>query len=297
MKIVAKFVVLIIVAFVGLGIAQNPLASLLEPINTPMPGNDDPFVGSFSDDYNVLTLQGSKGHYDGQLDIEGQVFPVIAQGDSSELTGEFTVNTDTYIFTLQPSDGGVVLAVNGEKLPLQRVAMSQPPTPQPPTPQPVPAPEPAPQPEPTPEPDPLSPTGLTPQPPQGPWQGNYQVAAYSQANPEQKQQVIATVQVTPQENGTYHFVFTGNGEVGLDTVVDASGRDVTTGEDQFPLTWNTGQTSINGTPVQVSSQNGMVTLSLQQGQDQFRAQYDQSGILVYLLACMSGQCTEMQLNR
>jgi hypothetical protein len=277
MKIVAKFVVLSIVAFVGLGIAQNPLASLLEPTDTPMPVNDDPFIGSFRDDYNVLTLQGGNGQYSGQLGIEGQVFSVTAQGDRSGLTGEFTIDTDTYIFTLQPSDGGVVLAVNGEQLPLQRVA--------------------TPQPAPTPEPNPPTPTNLTAQPPQGPWQGNYQVAAYSQANPEQKQQVIATVQVTPQENGTYHFVFTGNGEVGLDTVVDASGRDVTTGEDQFPLTWNTGQTSINGTPVQVSSQNGMVTLSLQQGQDRFRAQYDQSGILVYLLACMSGQCTEMQLSR
>ena len=126
MKIVAKFVVLIIVAFVGLGIAQNPLASLLEPTDTPMPVNDDPFIGSFRDDYNVLTLQGGNGQYSGQLGIEGQVFSVTAQGDRSGLTGEFTIDTDTYIFTLQPSDSGVVLAVNGEQLPLQRVATPQP---------------------------------------------------------------------------------------------------------------------------------------------------------------------------
>jgi hypothetical protein len=77
----------------------NPSPLNPQPLNSGTT-NADPFVGSFSDGYMTLQLQGSNGQYQGVFVVDGQQIPVSAQGDSSGLTGTITEQGVEYIFTL-----------------------------------------------------------------------------------------------------------------------------------------------------------------------------------------------------
>ena len=289
----------------SLSFAQNPLGGLGG--NRAPNAEGDPFVGSFSDGYNTLMLQGANGSYRGQLIVEGQAAPVTAQGNASGLMGEFTVGSDTYLFTLQLAQNGVVLMVGGEQTLMQRVQAQLPqPMPQPapmpqPTPQPVPqpTPQPAPQPvpQPAPQPVPAPPPATQALPPSGPWQGTYQLAVYSEANPSQRQPGTLTIEVTPQPNGTYRVASSLDGQPLVDITVTAAGLDAATGQEQFPLPWYTGQTSLYGIPAQTGFSNGMLLFALQQGSSRAQAAYDPNGVLVSYEACENGQCTTMALAR
>lgn len=294
-KVLTSSVLVLLLLGFSLSLARNTLGGT--PGQAP---SSDPFVGSFSDGYNTLTLQGAAGSYSGQLLVEGQAIPVVARGDATGLTGEFTVGSDTYVFTLQAAQSGVVLMVNGEQTLMQRVQAQMPqpapqPTPMPqPSPQPAPTPQPIPQPAPQPVPAPPPSQAL---PPSGPWQGTYQLAVYSEADPSQKQPGTLLIQVTPQADGTYRVISSLDGQPLVDIVVTAAGLDANTGQEQFPLPWYTGQASLYGIPAQTSFNNGMLLFAVQQGSSRAQAAYDASGVLLSFEACENSQCTTMALVR
>jgi hypothetical protein len=283
----------------------NPLPLNPQPLNSGTM-NADPFLGSFSDGYMTLQLQGHSGQYQGVFLVDGQQIPVSARGDSSGLTGTITEQDVEYVFTLSPTSNGIVFTIDGEQYPLQRqgVQANGPlplnPTPLNPTPTPQPTPvSPTPSPMPNPQPVPTMPTSSNPmpQPPQAPWQGTYQIAVYSQASPNQKQRGVLSLQVTPMQDGNFHVVSTINGQTLVDITVTAAGINTATGQEEFPLAWNTGKSSIYGVPGQLSTQNGMTLFAVQSGQDSAQAMYDANGVLVSYKGCLSGECTEMNLGQ
>jgi hypothetical protein len=306
---------------------NQPLPTPTQPVPTqPM---SDPYIGSFSDGYFSLQLQGANGQYQGVFVVDGQQIPVSARGDASVLTGTLTEQDVEYVFTLSLGANGIVFAIDGEQFPLQRQAgqatgpMSVNPMPTPvpqptpvsptpvnlvPTPQPTPvnplsvnpmpvSPVPTPPVNPQPVPSaPSSPDGM-PQPPTTPWQGNYQIAVYSQANPSQKQTGVLTLQVTPTQDGNFHVVSALNGQTLVDITVTAVGINTATGQEEFPLVWNTGKSSVYGVSGQLTTQNGMTLFAVQSGQDGAQAMYDTKGLLVSYQGCISGECTEMNLGQ
>lgn len=298
MRPTAKTLILFtLLSCLTLSLAQNPLAP--QPQNQP--GNLDSFAGRFisQDGTIVLELQGTAGQYMGQLLADGSMLPFTAQGDLTGLTGTLSTPEADYVFTLQPSPLGVMLAIDGETIELQRQggipAPGMPPQPQP---TPVPNPQPTPQavPIPTPQAVPSS-ANPTPQPPQGPWQASYQLAVYSQEDPNQKQSGTLNIQVTPQPDGIYRVVSTLDGQPLVDMFVTAQGVDVSTGEEQYPLPWYMGQTSLYGIPAQTQVENGMIVFSVQSGSSYTQAIYDPSGVLVAYTGCENGRCTEMTFAR
>jgi hypothetical protein len=295
MRPTSKLVILllVLVSFLTFSLAQNPLAP--RPTQ-PQSEVVDPFTGKFvsQDGTMLLELQGTNGQYQGQLVVEGSALPLTGVGSASMLTGTLSTPEAEYIFTLQRSDTGVVLAIDGETVALQR--QNGMPTPAKlPQPQPVPVPTPA-GPVPTPSPLPTASSGI-PQPPRDSWQGNYQFTVYSQTDPNQKQSALLTIQVTPQPDGTYQVVSTLDGKPLVDIRVSAQGLDLSTGEEQYPLPWNTAQTSLFGIPAQTGVQNGLTVFSVQSGTSSTQATYDPSGVLVSYQGCENGQCTQMQLSR
>jgi hypothetical protein len=281
----------------------NPSPLNPQPLNSGTT-NADPFVGSFSDGYMTLQLQGSNGQYQGVFVVDGQQIPVSARGDASGLTGTISEQDVEYVFTLSPTSNGIVFAIDGEQYPLQRqgvqtngprpVNPTPTPTPVPPTPSPIPNPQPAP--TPLPQPVPTNSDGM-PQPPKAPWQGTYQIAVYNQASPNQKQTGVLTLQVTPMPDGNFHVVSTVNGQPLVDITVTAAGINTATGQEEFPLAWNTGKSTIYGVPGQLSTQNGITLFVVQSGQDGAQATYDANGVLVSYKGCLSGECTEMNLGQ
>ena len=77
---------------------ENPLA----PLNPLAP--NDPFVGTFSDERLILTLQGSNGQYSGELTFNNQTFPVGAQGSGNTLSGTFQSDGASFDFTATVED-------------------------------------------------------------------------------------------------------------------------------------------------------------------------------------------------
>jgi hypothetical protein len=276
----------------------DPLpSSPQQPINSGM--NADPFVGSFGDGYITLQLQGHSGQYQGLFVVEGQQIPVSARGDASGLTGTLTEQDVEYVFTLSPGTNGLVFTIDGEQYLLQRQAL-QANGPRPVNPMPVPQPTPvSPTPaSPVPNPQPIPTTSnALPQPPKSPWQGTYQIAVYNQSDPNQKQRGVLTLQVTPTPDGNFHVVSTLNGQTLVDITVTAAGMNTVTGQEEFPLAWNTGKSSIYGVPGQLSTQNGLTSFVVQSGQDSARAMYDANGVLLSYQGCISGECTEMNLGQ
>ena len=60
----------------------------------------DPLTGTFTDGNMHLQLQGGGGQYQGQIQFQGQAFPVTAQSpDGRTLTGRFTSGTNSFDFT------------------------------------------------------------------------------------------------------------------------------------------------------------------------------------------------------
>lgn len=298
MKLTAKKLALLtLLSFLALSFAQSPLA--LPPQSHP--GSSDPIAGKFmsSDGSVVLELQGAAGQYRGQLLTGGSTLPFTAQGDTTGVMGTLSTPEADYVFTLHPFPSGVTLAIDGQTIELQRQdGMPVPGTLPQPQPTPVPSPQPTLQPVPVPTPQPVpSPSSSAPQPPQGPWQGSYQLAVYSQADPSQKHSGTLDIQVTPQPNSTYRVMSTLDGQPLVDMVVTAQGVDVATGEEQYTLPWHTGRMSLYGIPAQTNVQNGMTVFAVQNGSSHSQAVYDPDGVLVAYTACENGQCTEMTFTR
>lgn len=91
---------------------NNPLEGST-PAN-PLGGDTaDPFVGSFSGDNLILTLQGANGTYTGELNFNGQPFPVQATANGTNLTGTFTSGGSTFNFTATLQDTALTLVSDG----------------------------------------------------------------------------------------------------------------------------------------------------------------------------------------
>jgi hypothetical protein len=73
----------------------------------------DPFVGSFSGDNLTLTLQGANGTYTGEMNFNGQPFPVQATAEGTNLTGTFTSGGNTFNFTATLQDNALTLTSDG----------------------------------------------------------------------------------------------------------------------------------------------------------------------------------------
>lgn len=85
-------------------LAPSPSANPLAP-NNPL-ATTDPLLGTFSDSNVSLTLQTDGQRYSGQLEFNGQSYPVIAQGSAQALQGEFESGGNRFPFeaTLQGSN-------------------------------------------------------------------------------------------------------------------------------------------------------------------------------------------------
>jgi hypothetical protein len=91
---------------------NNPLGGST-PAN-PLGGNTaDPFVGSFSGDNLTLTLQGANNTYTGELNFNGQPFPVQATANGTNLTGTFSSGGSTFNFTATLQDTALTLVSDG----------------------------------------------------------------------------------------------------------------------------------------------------------------------------------------
>lgn len=90
---------------------NNPLEGST-PAN-PLGGTADPFVGSFSGDNLILTLQGANNAYTGELNFNGQPFPVQATANGTNLTGTFTSGSSTFNFTATLQDTALTLVSDG----------------------------------------------------------------------------------------------------------------------------------------------------------------------------------------
>lgn len=94
--------------------ASNPLS--------PSPPANDPLVGRFSDGAVVLTLRAEGGGYAGQLEFNGQAFPVRAQGSAAALQGDFESGGNRFVFeavlqgaTLRFTTGGSSYALSRQQ--------------------------------------------------------------------------------------------------------------------------------------------------------------------------------------
>jgi hypothetical protein len=265
---------------------------------------DGGLQGSFTGSNGQMQLQG-------YADVQGAYGSLMGQEAQLAFQAQLSPDGNTLQMLVAPFGQDGQPDVNAaQQLIYHRVAGTRPivqnpvpaptplptPNPVPVTPQPLPMPV-NPAPNPLPQPAPNTSLGGMPQPPQTPWQGNYQLAVYSQSNPSQKKSGILTIQVTPQPEGNYRSVSTINGQTLVDMVVTAAGIDTATGQEQFPLSWNTGQSSVYGVSGQRSTQNGLTLFSLQSGQDGAQAMYDANGVLVSYRGCISGECTEMRLGQ
>jgi hypothetical protein len=91
---------------------NNPLGGSTE--TNPLGGSTaDPFVGSFSGDNLILTLQGANGTYTGELNFNGQPFPVQATANGTNLTGTFTSGSNSFDFTATLQDTALTLVSDG----------------------------------------------------------------------------------------------------------------------------------------------------------------------------------------
>jgi hypothetical protein len=91
---------------------NNPLGGS-DPAN-PLGGNTaDPFVGSFSGDNLTLTLQGANNTYTGELNFNGQPFPVQATANGTNLTGTFSSGDSKFNFTATLQDTALTLVSDG----------------------------------------------------------------------------------------------------------------------------------------------------------------------------------------
>jgi hypothetical protein len=91
---------------------NNPLGGS-DPANPLGGGTADPFVGSFSGDNLTLTLQGANNTYTGELNFNGQPFPVQATANGTNLTGTFTSGGSTFNFTATLQDTALTLVSDG----------------------------------------------------------------------------------------------------------------------------------------------------------------------------------------
>jgi hypothetical protein len=100
---------------------DNQTSPLAGPTAThPLGGGTDPFVGSFSGDNLTLTLQGSNSTYSGELNFNGQVFPVQATAKGTNLTGTFSSGGGTFNFTATLQDTALTLISDGSTFTLTK---------------------------------------------------------------------------------------------------------------------------------------------------------------------------------
>jgi hypothetical protein len=79
-------------------------------------------VGSFSDGNLTLTLQGANSAYTGELNFNGQIFPVTASSSGQTLTGEFTSSGTPFAFTATLQGTTLTLVSDGSTFTLQKAA-------------------------------------------------------------------------------------------------------------------------------------------------------------------------------
>lgn len=88
----------------------NPLAG----------GTGEPFVGTFSGTNITLVLQGSNNTYTGELQFNGQSFPVQATANGTNLTGTFTSGSNTFNFTATLQDKALTFVSDGNTFNMQK---------------------------------------------------------------------------------------------------------------------------------------------------------------------------------
>ncbi|MBI1983259.1 MAG: hypothetical protein HYS61_03580, partial [Acidobacteria bacterium] len=100
------------------GGAANPLA---EGGTAP-----DPFVGTFADDRLTLRLSGGGGNYTGQMQFQGQTFPVSARSpDGRSLRGTFSSGGDSFQFDAMLQGPALALTTSGTTYNLRRIGGQQ----------------------------------------------------------------------------------------------------------------------------------------------------------------------------
>jgi len=94
----------------GAGAPRNPLGGEAA----------DPFVGTFSDGNVVLTLHGVGGQYQGQVQVGGASYPVIAQSGAQGIQGTIQAPDGQYAIAAQPQGQGLLAASGGMQYSLTR---------------------------------------------------------------------------------------------------------------------------------------------------------------------------------
>ena len=82
------------------GGGMPPSATGGNPLARGAQGAGDPFTGTFADGKMQVQLSGGGGRYQGQIQFQGQSFPLTAQSpDGRSLTGKFSSGADSFEFT------------------------------------------------------------------------------------------------------------------------------------------------------------------------------------------------------
>ncbi len=114
--------------------ASNPLAPAKQTSNPLAQGStSDIFAGQFSGTGLSLSLEPSSAGYQGKLEINSQVYPVIATASDTTLTGEFETGGSRFAFTANLSGNQLSLKSDGQiyTLTKESLASSQNPLAQP----------------------------------------------------------------------------------------------------------------------------------------------------------------------
>lgn len=100
----------------------NPLAPApTNPLN-PLAVSPDLYSGSYSDGNLTLTLTGNAGAYTGELDFNGQPFPVQATENPNGLTGSFSSGGNEFTFNANLAGNTLTFESDGNSFTLERTA-------------------------------------------------------------------------------------------------------------------------------------------------------------------------------
>lgn len=101
---------------------RNPLTTRA-PVTGGNPlagGRSDPYVGTFSDGNVTLELRGGGGQYEGQVTVDGAVYPVQARGDANGIQGLIQTPDGSFEMAAQAQDGGLFVVSGGAQYNLMR---------------------------------------------------------------------------------------------------------------------------------------------------------------------------------
>ena len=248
----------------------------------------DPFVGTFTDGRLTLILdagQGAGGGYAGQVTLDGESYPLEAQGEAQEssetLNGTFTAGDNRFEFSATLEGDTLTFVTGSTTYTLSRVGEAGGGDKRTSTSAGVPA----------------------PQPPQESLTLSYVTYDYSQATPEERGDASAvSFEIEPVENGLYHVKYFEDGALDDEGTVDAEGYALEEGErsnDNLPL-WNPGRTDFFDAAWTVTregeGEGDRWVYRAQEDDFTLEVFYDAaSGHLTHYLACEeNGDCFELQ---